>query len=366
MINSSDIVKHLKTYLPAITDLFTASATVIAASSAGAVLSVEVTGHGYTVGKKLVLTGGKTQNELVTATLTSNDTAVEFTTLADHDLVKPRLPLDDQKLALVGFGSVWDGDHQILEIKNRRTIEIALPSGESTAPILDGNQYLSESIFPGVYLVSSVVDANNFTVDLSKFPDMPTGEVDGLGIVSGFRIAGAADFERAKATYAKQNTGEPYLYVIMDDVDISKDRKTTNDAIAGFTDQDTNLLRILQNFSTTVFIPTTADLSGVAAHDLAYKELFISLLSTLFGFKDEGRTAIQYRAVTAGHGPGEYNTAYYAHVYDWQLPGAITFEDGFINKEDVAFRDIEAAFKLFNDDEAEMTANINLDDEPLL
>lgn len=328
-------------------------------------MAVEVAGHGYAIGQKLVLSDGTTKNELATATLTSNDTAVEFTTVFDHDLIKPRLPLDDQLLTLEGFGNVWDGDHQILEIKNRRTIEIALPSGETVAPPIDGNQYLVESIFPGVYLVSSVVDINNFTVDLSSFPDMPTGQVDNLGIISGFRIAGAADFERAKAIYAEQKTGEPYLYVIMDDVDISKDRKTENDAIAGFTDQDTNLLRILQNFSTTVFIPTTTDLSGVGAHDLAYKELFVSLLTTLFGFKDQGRTAIQYRAVPAGHGPGEYNSAYYAHVYDWQLPGAITFEDGFINTQDVAFRDIEATFKLFNDDEATLEANIDLDEEPL-
>jgi hypothetical protein len=139
MINSSDIVKHLKTHLPAITDLFTSSSTVISASSNGDVLSVEVAGHGYTVGKKLVLSGGTTRNELATATLTSNDTAVEFTTVFDHDLVKPRLPLDDQLLTLAGFGNVWDGDHQILEIKNRRTIEIALPSGERAAPTLDGN-----------------------------------------------------------------------------------------------------------------------------------------------------------------------------------------------------------------------------------
>lgn len=365
MINSSDIVKHLKTYLPAITDLFTASATVISASSSGVIMSVEVAGHGYTTAQKLVLSGGTTTNELATATLTSNDTAVEFTTVFDHDLIKPRLPLDDQLLTLGGFGNIWDGEHQILEIKNRRTLEIALPSGETVAPTIDGNQYLSESIHPGVYLVGSVVDVDNFTVDLSRFPDMPTGAVDNLGIISGFRIAGAADFERAKATYAEQKTGEPYLYVIMDDVDVSKDRHSTNDAVATFTDQDTNLLRILQNFSTTVFLPTTKDLSGVDAHDLAYKNLYVSLLATLYGLKDQDRTAIQYKTVTSGHGPGEYNTAYYAHVYDWQLPGAITFEDGFINTQDVAFRDIEATFKLFNDDEAEMTANIDLDDEPL-
>jgi hypothetical protein len=365
MINSSDVVKHLKTYLPSITDLFTATATVISASSNGSVLSVEVAGHGYTEGQKLVLAEGKTENELATATLTANDTAVEFTTVFDHDLIKPRLPLDDQFLTLGGFGNVWDGDHQILEIKNRRTLEVALPSGETEAPAIDGNQYLSENIVAGVYPVGSVVDADNFTVDLSGLPDMPTGQVDSLGIISGFRIAGAADFERAKATYAEQQPGEPYLYVIMDDVDISKDRHTTNDSIAGFTDQDMNLLRILQNFSTTVFIPTTGDLSGVDAHDLAYKELYISLLATLYGLKDEGNSAIQYKAVTAGHGPGEYNTAYYAHVYDWQLPGAITFEDGFMDRKDVAFRDIEATFKLFNDSEAEMTVNIDLDDEPL-
>lgn len=339
-------------------------ATVISSSSNGSILSAEVASHGYPVNKKLVLSGGTTRNELATATLTSNDTAVEFTTVFDHDLIKPSQPLDDQELTLAGFGSVWDGNHQILEIKNRRTFEIALPLGETLAPILDSNQYLSEKIFAGVYEVATVVDADNFTIDLSSFPDMPTGQVGGLGIVSGFRIAAAADFDRAKATYAEQNNGDPYLYVIMSDVDVSKDRHTLNDAVAGFTDQDENLLTILQNFSTTVFLPTGQDLSGVNAHDLAYRELYVALLSSLYGFQDANETHLKYNAVTTGHGPAEYNTAYYAHVYDWQLPGVVTYEDGFINTQDVAFRDILATFKLFADDEAEMTANINLDDEP--
>lgn len=364
MINSTDIVKHLKTYLPAVTDLFTDMATVVSASSSGSILSVEVTGHGYLVDKKLVLSGGTTRNELATAVLLPNDN-VEFTTVSDHDLITPSQPLDDQELTLAGFGSIWDGAHQILEVKNRRTFEIALPLGETLAPTLDSNQYLSEKIFAGVYQVATVVDVDNFTIDLSSFPAMATGQVDGLGIVSGFRIAAAADFDRAKATYAEQDIGDPYLYVIMSDVDISKDRRTLSDAVAGFTDQDENLLTILQNFSTTVFLPTGQDLSGVNAHDLAYREVYVALLRSLYGFQDANETHLKYNAVTSGHGPAEYNTAYYAHVYDWQLPGVITYEDGFINTQDVAFRDILATLKLFADDEAEMIADINLDDEPL-
>ena len=124
------------------------------------------------------------------------------------------------------------------------------------------------------------------------------------------------------------------------------------------------LLRMLRNFSTVVFLPTSDDLSGAYAQDLAYSSIYASLLSSLFGFADTNQV-IQYGAVPTGDGPAEYNTAYYAHTYDWQLPGSITYQDGFLQYPDVAFRDIVATFELFSDAEAEMIVEIDLDEEHL-
>lgn len=363
MITPSDIVKHLKTYLPLFTSLFTEALTVSSATiSAGNVLTVNSTGHGRSPGQNIVITGGTVRNPLNTSALIGS--TVQFTTDYDHDLIRPSLPNDDQTLSLGGFGNVWDGEHDIIDVPNRQNFTINLPTGEVAAPPVDGSQYLIEALLTGVYQVDTVPDADSFTVNLSDSPLIPLGTVDNLTIMNGFRIAAAADFNRAKAAYSKQGIDEPYLFVIMTDTDVSKDRHTMNDGVAGVTRQNEMLLRLLQSFSTSVFIPTTTDLSGADAQDLAYGELFTALISSLFGVGFEG-SKIKYVNVPSGMGPGEYNSAYYVHVYDWQLPFVINFENGFLEIDDVAFRDISQTLKLFADDQAAMTTNIDLDETEL-
>jgi len=333
-----------------------------AAMGALNVLTVTSAGHGYSPGKNLVLAGGTVRNPLTASTLI--DGTVQFTTVYDHDLITPSLPLDDLTLTLAGFGSVWDGEHTIIDVPNRRNFIVNLPNGEVAAPAVNESQYLKESIQTGIYSIDTVPTVDTFTFDLSSLASLAMGTVDDLRIISGFRIYAAADFKRAQAAYSEQQSGEACLFVIMADADVAKDRHTLNDGTAGFTRQDENLLRILQNFSTAVFIPSTEDLAGVDAQDLSYSTLFAALVSALYGYQMDG-SIIKYLTVPVGHGPGEYNSAYYVHVYDWQLPGVINYEDGFLQSPDVAFRDMTQTLKLFADDEAEMVSNINLDDSPL-
>ena len=361
MITPSEITLHLKTYLPIFTDKFTDLMTVISASvDSSNILSVNVEAHGKNAGDQIALTAGTTRNILTVAAL-DGDT-VQFTTTSDHDLTKPSLPLDDQTLTLVGFGSVWDGEHDIIDVPNRRNFNIDLPSGETLAPTITGAEYLIESITANLYTIATVPDVDNFTIDLSSLPPLPVGTVDGINIISGFRISAAADFKRAQAVYTEQT--KAYLFLIMTDTDVSKDRHTFNDGVASFTPQDLNKLIVLRNFSTVVFLPTGADLSGADAQDLAYGSISSSLLQALFS-APFSTGATKYVSVPSGDGPAEYNTAYYAHTYDWQIPDTITYEDGFLPLNDVAFRDIAQTLRLFNDSEAEMTVNINLDEEEL-
>lgn len=363
MITGSDVVRHLKTYLPIFTDEFTSNLTVVSASVAsGNIVAIEVTDHNLSVGNNLVISGGTLRNPLSSAVL--DGSTVKFTTKYEHDFIKPSKLFDDQTLTLDGFGSVWDDTFDIIDVPNRMNFNVNLPTGETLAPAVNETQYvIEERGINGVHAVATTPTDDTFTVVLSDIPQLPIGPVDDLSIITGFRICQASDFKRAQAIYTKQTS--PYLFVIMTDTDISKDSHTFNDGIASFTAQDTNLLRLINNFSTTVFIPTDDDLSGGDAKDLCQSTLFIALLKSLFGVNDFIDSPIKYSAVPAGSGPTEYNTAYYAHVYDWQVPSLITYEDGFLQQPDVAFRDIEQTLKLFADDYAEMTVNINLDEEEL-
>lgn len=363
-VTPTQIVQHLQTHLPLFTSAFTDFLTVSAASvGAGNILTVTSAGHGKAPDQYVVISGGTTRNELTTATLIGD--TVEFTTAFEHDLTEPQLAGDDQTLELGGFGTVWDGTHDIFLVPNRQEFTIDLPAGEVAAPALDGNQYLIDALPSGAYPIATTPDLDTFTIDLSESPELPQGVVDGLEIIAGFRIAAAANFERAKAAYSKQPTGDPYLFVIMTDTDVSKDRHTLNDGVAGLTAQDERLLRLLQSFSTTVFIPTTEDTAGAGAQNLAYGSIMTALLSALFCSAVESESIIKYLTVPVGMGPGEYNSAYYVHVYDWQIPLVINYSDGLLVQSDVAFRDILQTLNFANDDQAQMINTIDLDDEPL-
>jgi len=366
MITPSDIVRQLKTYLPLFTDRFTELLTVSSAAvDASNIVTVTTPTHGKIIGQSVIISAGTTRN-LLSASILAGTTHVTFTTKYDHDLITPSLPFDDQTLVLDGFDSVWDDTFDIVDVPNRRNFTVILPDGEVAAPAVDETQYLIDTRtgLAGVQVIATVPSAGTFTINLSDAPALPPGPIDGLEIVSGFRISAAADFKRAQAVYTEHASEDDYLFVIMTDSDISKDRHTLNDGVAGMNRQDMNLIRMLRNFSTVVFMHTGADLSGANAQDAAYSTIYAALLSTLFGYEQPGQV-IKYGAVPSGDGPAEYNTAYYAHTYDWQIPGSITYEDGFLQQPDVAFRDIAQTLKLFNDSEAEMTVNINLDEEPL-
>ena len=381
-LKPSEIVTHLKKHLPRFTDLFTESLNVTAAAiSSGNILTLTSVGHGKSPGQYVVISDGTVRNTIVTATLINP--TVEFTTEYPHDLTKPSLPNDDYYLTMGGFGNDFDGQQEIIEVPNRYNFEVNLPSDEIVpgggvgfpltfpilfsgwTPTLVGTEYLSEAIPAGAYPIATTPDLDTITIDLSSARTLPEGTVDDIKVVSGFRIAAAADINRATDIYSKQATGAAYLFVIMTDMDVSKDRNILNDSIAELTRKDLLFLRLLQSFSTTVFLPTTEDLSGTDAQELAYDEVFTALLKTLYGYSIDGS---MYKAVSvpAGMGPGEYNSAYYTHVYDWQLPYIINFEDATPHDDDRAFRDIDYYHLLGgNDTESVNVIPINLDEEAL-
>jgi len=235
-------------------------------------------------------------------------------------------------------------------------------------PSLTG-AYLLESRTAGVVGVQTVAtlpSATSFTFDVSGVPSLPTGAIENIKIITGIRVYGAADIERAQAAYTKLAAGKAALFVIMSDADISKDRHTLNDGIAAFARSNIGKQIILQNFSTTVFLPTENQLAGHTAQNQAYGEVYRALASVLYGFEfDDPDTKQPYVCVNNGHGPGIYNSAYYTHVYDWQVPSVVTFENGYNLSPDVAWRDIVSSWALNSDDAAQLALNIDLDIEPI-
>lgn len=373
MFSPTQLLEHTQTYLPAFTDLFSEVITGATATISGSTVTVSTpSAHSFVPGDKLTLVSGTFLNTITAAVLTPDDT-VRFTVGEDHDLTEPQPQnfADPTTLTLQGIGAPWDGVHVIDSVPNRRTFEVALPAGETTAPAPAGALVEDRPAgVTGIQVVATVPDPNTITFDVSDVPALPGSTVEGLKILSAIRIAGAEDITRARQIYARHNPSDaearPWAFFMMADTTASKDRHSHNDAIAAFTAQDMRKQTLLQNFSTIVMLPTTADKTGFTAMSQAHDEVFRALASTLYAFRpDDPDTAIQYVVASNGHGPAEYDTSVYTHVYDWQVPTVVTYEDGFEGEPDVAFRDILGTFNVNREEAVELVVNVNLDDEPL-
>lgn len=367
MITPRDVMAHLWKYLPSVTSLFNEGLTMTGAAAFGGQIVGTIATGAPAVGQKVLLSGIKVRNQ-ITAYVNNGDGTARFTVANDHDQTEPHQRLDTQQLTLAGITpSIWNGLHDIVGVPNRRTFEIAIPVG-ATTPTVPGYLIEQPTGVMGIGTVTAVV-GTTVTIDPAEGIFHYDGVIDTITINSRIRARAAADIERAAAIYTKQGANKPFIFVIMTDVSVSKDRHTPNDGLATFTKQDMRLLRLLQNFAIAVFFPTADDVGGDNAQHMAYGEVYEALTKIFYGFGFSDQSAIQYVTVSAGHGPGLYNSAYYLHVYDWQVPNVVTFESGFDGQTpfitDVAFRDIEQSLFVNNSAEAIMSLAVDLDEEPL-
>lgn len=368
MFNPNDIVLHLQQHIPAFTNLFH-SEIAATASASGNTVTFTATGHGLAVGSLIILAGGRTRNTITAGTINADGTTT-FETAQDHDQTRPKQSGDQQNLTIADLPeSAWNGDFKIVDVPNRRTFEIDTPAGQTTLPTF-GNGVLVENnpFLAGLQTVATVPDANSFTITVSG-PALPTGTIQDLRVITASpRVFGAANIDKALSSYSKDDATNinPTLYVIIDDTDVSKDRHTLNDGLAGFFTSNLQKQILIQSFSVVAVFPTADQTRGFSAVVQAYTETFRALLSCLYGFEFDDPDAQQrYTTVCAGHGPGVDANAYYTHVYEWQIPSIITFDNGANLEPDVAFRDVDLSLRLEQDDIDALTANIDLDDEPL-
>lgn len=369
MIRPADIVFHLQANLPAHTDLFSDEIIGTGVVSGGVVTVTTAGAHNLPVGRSFVVASGDFQNP-ITAIVLNPDETTRFTTQFDHDLTAPQLPNDPQNLVLTGIAAPWSGTFKTDSVPNRRTFEIETPAGETVAPAVEGHLIETRPAgLAGIQTVETVPSTTTFTFTApSNLPSLPDGQIDNLRILRGSRVTGAADLDRAEAQYTEKAAGQAALYVVMTDVDISKDRHTHNDGVATFTPQNFGKLTALQNFVTVVILPTAADdKTGFKAQSLAYDQVFRALTRSLLGLRPpDAETKMNYVTVPNGHGPSRQNTAYYVHEFAWQLPAVLGLDDGIQQSPDVAFRDISSTWDVNSDDMAQLEANVDLDDEPLV
>ena len=133
MITPRDVMAHLWRYLPSVTDLFNEELVITGVTVTGGLITGTIATGTPVIGQKLLLSGIKVRNPIA-AYVDNGDGTARFTTANDHDQTRPSQRLDTQQLALGGVTpSIWNGLHDIVDVPNRRTFEIAIPVG-ATAP----------------------------------------------------------------------------------------------------------------------------------------------------------------------------------------------------------------------------------------
>ena len=371
MIKPSDIVNHLAEYLPRISDKFSDSLVISSATiSDGRTIScVTPTDHDFSVSDPIMLIGGQTPNNISSVALDVADTTLLIEFASVHDFTEPNDTIGTESLTCSGFNeSEWNTTLSITEVPTDQSVIVTFPTGATGIPTFTtatGYEERPLSIF-GTQAIATVPTTTTFTIELSTdVPELPAGDIINLSATVGARIAAADTIKRAEEIYTKVAANDDlWAFVIMLDADVSKDRHTLNDSVASFTHQNEMRLRTLNNFSVVVFFRTANSVSGVTAQELAYGEVYVDLLSVLYGFggfaTDDDNSS--FVTVSAGHGVGISNTSYYTHVYDWQIPVDITIDNGFRFYQDVAARNIDVSFGLPTaDNDEKLTIAISLE-----
>ncbi len=346
------ILSHLQEYLPQLTDAFTNETAVNAGIKAGSpqVLRIVYNSHTYNIGDSIILAGSKLDNGInnVQQFFEDGTSILRFTTNVKHDLTEDYDEnLTDGKVELTGFTDSGLNDFFTLyAVPSSTTFEIEYP----TLPTLNGNETLREIRELGVngtFEVTDVPDANTIDIDLVDRPEFDIKDVPNLKVIDSYRIMIVADWNRAKELYTKQSIDDLYLFIIMEDVDISKERRLENDAAASNTAQNELRVKNICRFTLDVVIPTQNAVDGSQAVQLAYDELYTILLAVMAGAPLGSDENSKYISTLTSHGPVEdFNAAYYAHGYSFEYIFEYTFENTFIGVfgNTTAFRRINISF----------------------
>jgi len=190
--------------------------------------------------------------------------------------------------------------------------------------------------------LSGLLDIDSYTADQivlkprSGLPVPPDGTSITCTASGSLNMAVAADIDRATELYTQRtSTGavkNPFLFIIMGDVDASRDQHSVGDTLAMPTAQDMNQMTVIQRFSLACFIPAKDDVGAAGAQQLAYGVIATELIAAFSGVVFSC-SAQAIRSIFESHGPGPMDDARYVHVYDFQVPTVTTWENGISGTE---------------------------------
>ena len=349
-------------------DVFTRNVEVISLTRSGTTITARCDdAHGLKSGNAVSIVGARTP--IVISSIDRTLTIATLVTAADHDLTEPVAPT----ITISGAAEAeFNGTFKVLSIPNRRTISFKVAnsgpaSGSGPMILEDGESFIRS--YNTMYRVDEILNQVEFTFQQTDatLPN-PLGTITARARA---RISKAVDPERAIAAYTEQAIGDAWMFVVLEDVNASKDRSSREDGISRQSKGDEFRQPIVQPFTLYVFLPVSDDISGVAAGRDQAEDLFRPICqSVLFKSFNSGLFASEQGLVHFfGHRTFQVNPAVYVHSFSFEQTVDLTVDDTVGPADDVAFRQIELT--MFPDVGVDgtgvesMTSSIDLDDTQL-
>jgi len=334
----NNIYNHLLTWVPQVTDLFTDEVTPTSAQIlAGSPQTLELTspGHGLQAGAIIGIANTLIDNRIVSVSLVSG--ILQLTTSKPHDLTA------GFTATLLGFtDSQYNGEFEVVNVPTSTTFELDF----ETLPVLSGNELLRENWSYGLnrpFTIDSVT-TNTINILLEGLPEFDELSIPQIKYISNYRFGIVEDVKRLQEIYTKNLPNDLWLYLIMEDYVISKDRNLVSDLNRADTSQTQARIKASATFSIVVIIPTSNDLSASRAVQLAYDELYDLFLGYTSGASFTDGTSYTCSLIT--HGSIAYNRAYYGHAYTFEQPIEYDYQETFRTNGSItrAFRKIDISF----------------------
>lgn len=357
----SDIVKQIRALIPNYTNYFSDNNSVLSVIASGGVatITLENPNSSLQTGGVMVVSGVSAKTPI--SNYSQDGLNFVFDTSSDHDLTEGW----HSTIEIGGFtDSAWNGVYDLKSADNRREFKLQSANG---SPALNGNEYLLEKRIDDVNGVYSVtrVSSTEYTVN----GDFLDGDyhVDGGLVSANVRCAGTVDIDRALEEYTKQKINDFWIFVEPKDGSVSKDRNTLSDATSTQTNNNDLRLRLIDGFTVYVYAPTSNQIAGVTALDICRHDLLLPIMKSLLGVQFESGLSVdtEFKTILIGHRVAGYNKAFLTYAYDFEVVADITSGDEVDDINTRAFRDIDYTQRIGGDDTTDMTALINLDDNPL-
>jgi len=350
----SEVVAQLQLILPKYTDFFSETISVNSIVASGGVATVNAPAHGMSDGNAITISD--VAQETPIDAVSKDGLIFTFGTDIKHDLTHGYPGYET--VTLGGFtDSAWNDSFDLKAVNARQSFNV---QSVNSLPVLNGNEYILEKRIDGIngrYSVT-VIDDDNFSVP-GSFED---GSYLSGTVKTSVRIAGSVSIERSLQQYTKQDVGDLWAFVSMNDATVSKDRNTLNDADATFANGEDTRLRLIDGFSIFLVGNVSKEISGEKMIDVFRHDMLGPLLKSLSGvrFSTGLYNSGDFRTILLGHNFVLYDRAILVYQYNFQFTNDITIADQAENDDTRAFSEIDYTQTMGDGDTTDMTFNPDL------